>query len=56
MVSFNLTQEDVNKQLRGLTSAEIIMFSPDENIVFSENAVSSNVTPLTYTTDLQSVV
>lgn len=56
MVSFNLTQEDVNRQLRGLTSAEIIMFLPDENIVFSENAVSSNVTPLTYTTDLQSVV
>lgn len=56
MVGFNLTQEDVNKQLRGLTSAEIIMFLPDENIVFSENAVSSNVTPLTYTTDLQSVV
>lgn len=56
MKSFNLTQEDVNKQLRGLTSAEIIMFSPDENIVFSENAVTSNVTPLTYTTDLQSVV
>lgn len=56
MVNFNLTQEDVNRQLRGLTSAEIIMFLPDKNIIFSENAVTSNVTPLTYTTDLQSIV
>lgn len=56
MPDLNLTQTDLNESLRGLTQVDILMFLPDKNITFSDNAVSSNLNPLSYTTRLQSLV
>lgn len=51
-----LTQSDLNRQLRGVTDVEILMFMPDKNVIFGSNAVTSNVSTLKYTTNLKSVV
>lgn len=56
MSNLKLTQADLNEQLRGLTAAEILMFLPDKNILFPANAVTSNKTTLSYTTNLQSLL
>jgi len=56
MSIINLTQTDLNKSLRGLTDVDILMFLPDKNIYFSNNAVTTNQQPLQYTTNLQSLI
>lgn len=56
MPSLNLTQTDLNDSLRGLTDVDIVMFLPDKNITFSDNAVTLNSQSLTYTTNLQSLL
>lgn len=56
MSNLNLTQEDLNESLRGLTDVDIIMFLPDKNISFPSNAVTMNTKTLSYTTNLQSLV
>lgn len=56
MLSLNLTQEDLNVPLRGLTDVDIIMFLPDKNISFPSNAVTTNTRMLSYTTNLQSLL
>ena len=56
MSNIKLTQADLNKQLRGLTTADIMMFLPDKNISFPRNAVTCNKQPLKYTTNLQTLL
>lgn len=56
MSGLNLTQADLNESLRGLTDVDIIMFLPDKNIHFPSNAVTVNKQPLSYTTNLQSLL
>ena len=56
MSNLNLTQEDLNESLRGLTDVDIMMFLPDKNITFPSNAVTMNTKSLSYTTNLQSLV
>lgn len=56
MSGLNLTQADLNESLRGLTDVDIIMFLPDKNIYFPSNAVTVNKQPLSYTTNLQSLL
>lgn len=56
MSDLALTQTDLNEPLRGLTSVDIMMFSPDKNVFFSSNAVTSNVQTLSYTNNLQSLI
>ena len=56
MSSVKLTQADLNEPLRGLTSADIMMFLPDKNISFPSNAVTSNKQILRFTTNLQTLL
>ena len=56
MPNLNLTQTDLNESLRGLTDVDIMMFLPDKNISFPSNAVTANKQPLSYTTNLQSLL
>lgn len=56
MSSVKLVQADLNEQLRGATEADIMMFLPDKNISFPRNAVISNKSTLSYTTNLQSLL
>ena len=56
MPSLNLTQADLNESLRGLTNVDIMMFLPDKNISFPNNAVVVNKQSLSYTTNLQSLL
>lgn len=56
MSSINLTQTDLNESLRGLTDVDIMMFLPDKNIYFASNAVTVNKQPLSYTSNLQSLI
>lgn len=56
MPSLDLTQTDLNVSLRGATDVDIIMFLPDKNVSFPSNAVTVNRQPLSYTTNLQSLV
>lgn len=56
MSNIKLTQADLNEQLRGMTSADIMMFLPDKNISFPRNAVTSNKQTLSYTTNLQTLL
>ena len=56
MPSLNLTQTDLNESLRGLTDVDIMMFLPDKNIFFSNNAVSVNAQALPYTSNIQSLI
>jgi len=56
MANIKLTQADLNEQLRGMTTADILMFLPDKNISFPRNAVTYNKQPLKYTTNLQSLL
>ena len=56
MPSINLTQEDLNESLRGLTDVDIMMFLPDKNIYFASNAVTVNKQALPYTSNLQSLI
>ena len=52
----NLTQTDLNESLRGLTSADIMMFLPNKNVAFPKNAVTLNTKALSYTSNLQSML
>lgn len=52
----SLTQKDLNKPLRGLTSVEIMTFLPDKNIFLASNAVTVNKEALPYTSRLHSIV
>lgn len=56
MSNINLTQTDLNESLRGLTDVDIMMFLPDKNIYFASNAVTVNKQPLSYTSNLQSLI
>lgn len=56
MSKLNLTQTDLNSQLRGLTDVDIVMFLPDKNIFFPSNAVTMNTKALSYTSNLQSLL
>lgn len=56
MSSINLTQTDLNESLRGLTDVDIMMFLPDKNIYFASNAVTANKQPLSYTSNIQSLI
>lgn len=56
MSSINLTQTDLNESLRGLTDVDIMMFLPDKNIYFASNAVTVNKQPLSYTSNIQSLI
>ena len=56
MSDMNLTQTDLNAQLRGEGLTDIMMFLPEKNITFPRNAVTSNLTPLPYTSNLQSLL
>lgn len=56
MSNINLTQTDLNESLRGLTDVDIMMFLPDKNIYFASNAVTINKQPLSYTSNLQSLI
>lgn len=56
MPNINLTQEDLNESLRGLTDVDIMMFLPDKNIYFASNAVTVNKQALPYTSNLQSLI
>lgn len=56
MSDIALTQSDLNEQLRGMTSADIMMFLPDKNITFPTNAVTSNKSTLRFTTNLQTLL
>ena len=56
MSDLHLTQTDLNESLRGLTDVDIMMFLPNKNVSFSNNAVTVNNTPLRYTTNLQSLL
>ena len=56
MPDLNLIQTDLNESLRGLTNVDIIMFLPDKNVSFPSNAVAINNQPLSYTTNLQSLL
>ncbi|MBR2493782.1 MAG: hypothetical protein IKB64_10070 [Paludibacteraceae bacterium] len=56
MSNIKLTQTDLNEQLRGMTTADIMMFLPDKNISFPSNAVTSNKQTLRFTTNLQTLL
>jgi hypothetical protein len=56
MSNIKLTQTELNEQLRGMTSADILMFLPDKNISFPRNAVTCNKQTLKYTTNLQTLL
>lgn len=56
MSYLNLTQTDLNESLRGSVDVDIMMFLPDKNISFPNNAVTVTSTPLQYTTNLQSMI
>lgn len=56
MSDLYLTQTELNQSLRGESSADILMFIPDKNVCFPSNAVSINKEPLSYTTNLQSMI
>ena len=54
--NIDLTQTDLNEQLRGMTNVDILMFLPDKNVIFPNNAVTVNGQTLQYTTNLQSMI
>ena len=56
MPNLNLEQTDLNVSLRGLNDVDIMMLLPDKSISFSSNAVSMNQQPLSYTSNLQSLI
>lgn len=56
MSNLSLTQTDLNEPLRGLTDVDIIMFLPDKNVSFPNNAVTLNKQALSYTSNLQSLL
>lgn len=56
MPDLNLTQADLNVQLRGQGETDIMMYLPDPNIYFPSDAVTVNKAPLAYTSNTRSVI